>query len=490
MIDPLSSFLRFFDSSAVCPETRDIVPHHYNPMLYSGFETRRALRQGVGQWLDIGLGLQLTGLRCLRYLGNPFTSKAESWLGAMVTMNERLARDYDKPEFKIGSVLTGDGMIAITEQVVQDLPFGALLHFKKASSRKVPKVLVVAPMSGHYASLLRDTVESLLVDHDVYITDWHNARDIPTSDGDFGFEDYVRYVVKFLETIGPGTHLLAVCQPTVPSLVATAHMEESDNPCRPASLTLMGGPIDTEAAPTEVTKFADKYDIEWFEKAMIAKVPTGYQGAGRLVYPGFVQLASFLAMNPEKHARSHVELFENLAGARHELSQKTTDFYDEYLAVCDLPARFYLETIDRVFLRRDLARGRMMFEGKKVAAASITRTPLFTVEGANDDISAPGQTLAAHTICCNLPDELRFQYLQEGVGHYGVFSGRRWRGQIAPRITDFIRRFDGAENSPAWNAIDVPRLDKKAIEKVACLPPVIENASLASATFETATVGV
>ncbi len=477
--------MRFFDSSAVCPETRDIVPHHYNPLLYSGFETRRALRQGVGQWLNMGLEFQLSGLRCLRYLGNPFTSKAESYLGAMVTMNERLSRDYDKPEFKIGSVLTADGMTAITEQVMHDRPFGALLRFEKASSRKEPKVLVVAPMSGHYATLLRDTVETLLVDHDVYITDWHNARDIATSDGDFGFEDYVRYIVDFLGKIGPGTHLLAVCQPTVPSLVATAHMEETDNPCRPASLTLMGGPIDTEAAPTEVTRFADKYDIEWFEKAMIAKVPTGYRGAGRLVYPGFVQLASFLAMNPEKHARSHVELFENLAGARHELSQKSIDFYDEYLAVCDLPARFYLETIDRVFLRRDLARGRMMFQGKKVAAASITRTPLFTVEGANDDISAPGQTLAAHTICCNLPDELRFQYLQEGVGHYGVFSGRRWRSQIAPRITDFIRRFDSAENAPAWNAIDVPRLNKKAIEKVANLAPAVENT-----TFETATVGV
>lgn len=441
--NPLTNLFDVASGSAMCQVTRTITPHHYNPVLYPGFETGRRWRQCVSDWTNLGLGLQLTALRCLGVLGNPFAARGASWLGAFSVMNERWSREYGKPSFDITSVMTAEGEVAVKERVSHRLPFGSLVHFQRETQRRDPKLLIVAPMSGHYATLLRDTVSTLLADHDVYITDWHNAREVPTSYGTFGFEDYVGYIMEFLQYLGPETHLLAVCQPTVATLVATACLEAQNHPCRPASLTLMGGPIDTAAAPTEVTKFADNHPLEWFEKNLIAKVPHGYPGAGRLVYPGFLQLGGFIAMNPEKHLMSHVDLFRNLVKAEHANSEKTIKFYDEYLAVCDLPARFYLETIDRVFLRRDLANGTMLFKGKPVDPAAITRVPIFTVEGENDDISAPGQTIAAHRICSGLPRQLHFNYTQAGAGHYGVFSGRKWRAQIAPRITSFIRKFSG-----------------------------------------------
>ena len=435
---------------------RTIIPRHHNPALYTGFEARRTLRRSVTRWASWGLEYQLSALRCMRMLGNPFTGRGENWLSAMLTMNERLGRDYHKPHFGIDDVTTPEGTVAVTEEMICDKPFASLLRFRRNSQRKDPKVLVVAPMSGHYSTLLRDTVQTLLKDHDVYITDWHNARDIPTDEGTFGFDHYVQYIVDFLNELGPETHLLAVCQPTVPALVATAHMEEVDPPCRPASLTVMGGPIDVGAAPTEVTRYAEKHSLEWFEKNVIAEVPFPYHGAGRLVYPGFLQLSGFISMNPEKHLNSHVELFQNLVACEHEASEKTQKFYDEYLAVCDLPARFYLETVDRVFLRKDLANGTMYFKGKLIDASAIRRVPLLTIEGENDDISAPGQTIAAHRICSGLPSELRYNYLQPGVGHYGVFSGSRFRKQIAPRVTNFIRKFTQGEVSEPSASIEVP----------------------------------
>lgn len=417
-------------------------------MLYSGFEAGRSLRRNLTRWSLWGLEYQLSGLRCLRYMGNPFTGRSESLLSAMLTMTERIGRDYHKPHFGIDQVETSEGLVDVKETAVFQKPFASLLHFKRTTERVDPKILVVAPMSGHYATLLRETVKALLVDHEIYVTDWHNARDIPVEEGTFGFDDYVQYIMDFTEFLGTGTHLLAVCQPTVPTMVATAVMETADHPCRPASLTLMGGPVDTAVSPTEVTEFAERHDIEWFERNVIAQVPYPYEGSGRLVYPGFLQLSGFISMNPEKHLRSHLELFKNLVLEEDVASEKTTKFYDEYLAVCDLPARFYLETIDRVFLRRDLANNTMFFKGSLVESSKVFQTPLLTVEGENDDISAPGQTLAAHRIFSGLPSELRFNHLQKGVGHYGVFSGRRWRESIAPRVTSFIRRFESGPTTP------------------------------------------
>ena len=452
---PLSKLVKMFDYAATLPAR---VQGDHNPLLYSGYEARRGLRQGVGQWASLGLRWQLSSLRLLKAMGHPFTGAGESWLSAALTMNERWTRDYGKPEFGIEQVLTPEGMASVTERGVLEKPFARLLHFQKSLSQRQPRVLVVAPMSGHYATLLRDTVETLLTDHDVYITDWRNANEVPVDQGAFGFDDYVGYLLDFLRELGPNTHLLAVCQPTVPALVATAHMEMTDEPCRPASLTLMGGPIDVGAAPTEVTSYAEQHDLAWFEKAVIARVPSGYPGAGRRVYPGFLQLAGFLAMNPEKHFQAHRELMHGLARDEREQTEKTSRFYDEYLAVCDLPAEFYLETIDRVFLQRSLATGTMTYRGRAVDAAAIRRVPLLTIEGENDDISAPGQTLAAHRICSALPAELRYQYLQTGVGHYGVFSGRRWRERIAPRITGFIRRYDADSPNEPLRSLDPPRL--------------------------------
>lgn len=442
VFNPFFSLLCQLSSSAVNESTRSITPRYYNPLLYSGFEAGRSLRRHLTRWSSWSLEYQLSALKCLRYMGNPFTQRGESLLHAMLTMNERLGRDYHKPHFGIESVETTEGIVAVTETAILRKPFASLLHFQRETERVDPKVLVVAPMSGHYATLLRETVQALLIDHEVYVTDWHNAREIPVEEGTFGFDDYVQYIIDFTEHLGAGTHLLAVCQPTVPTMVAVAVMEAEQNPSLPASLTLMGGPIDTAAAPTEVTEFAERHDIEWFEKNVIAKVPYPYAGAGRLVYPGFLQLSGFISMNPEKHLRSHLELFRNLVYQEKDASEKTTKFYDEYLAVCDLPARFYLETIDRVFLRRDLANNAMHFKGRPVRGELVKRIAMLTVEGEKDDISAPGQTLAAHRIFSGIPAPMRFNHLQAGVGHYGVFSGRRWRESIAPRVTSFIRQFE------------------------------------------------
>lgn len=456
--NPFLSLFNPFSNASICEVTRSIVPRSYNPLLYSGFEARRSARRSLHRVSSWGIEYQLSALRCMRWMGNPFTGRSESVLEAMLTMGERFSRDYEKPHYDIPEVRTSEGMVGVRERLVKDKPFAGLLNFERDTKRQDPKLLVVAPMSGHYATLLRDTVKSLLVDHDVYITDWHNARDIPKEEGTFGFDDYVSYIVEFLEELGSDTHLLAVCQPTVPALVATAYLEQNRSQYRPASLTLMGGPVDTHAAPTDVTTFAERHSIQWFEKNMIAQVPVQYEGSGRLVYPGFLQLTSFLSMNPEKHTRSHLELFQNLVSDNQEKSSRTTKFYDEYLAVCDLPARFYLETVDRVFLNRNLANGTMYYRGELIDPGAITRVPLLTIEGANDDISAPGQTLAAHDLCNGLRPEMKYHYLQQEVGHYGVFSGSRWREQIAPRVTSFVRAFQKEDVSEPLSAVPVPRL--------------------------------
>jgi len=321
-------------------------------------------------------------------------------------------------------------------------PFATLLHFKKDIEQNQPRVLLVAPLSGHFATLLRATVRTMLSEHDVYITDWHNARDVAAASGRFGFDEYIGHMIRFLETMGPGAHVVAVCQPCVAALVAASVMAQRDNPSAPRSMTLMAGPIDTRVNPTKVNELAKGKPIEWFENNLIANVPARYGGAGRKVYPGFVQLAAFMSMNMERHLKAHRELYENLANGEHAKAATTKAFYDEYFAVLDLSSEFYLETVKLVFQEHALPLGALTYENQKVELAAIKRTLLFTVEGEKDDICAVGQTLAAHDLCSSLRPSRKRHHMQAGVGHYGVFSGRTWQNQIYPMVKNVILQSD------------------------------------------------
>ena len=317
-------------------------------------------------------------------------------------------------------------------------PFGTLLRFKKDIDAEQPRVLLVAPLSGHFATLLRGTVRTMLPEHDVYITDWHNVRDVARAHGRFGFDEYIEHLITFLEVIGGGAHVIAVCQPCVAALVATAVMAEDANPAQPRSLTLMAGPIDTRINPTRVNELANSKPIEWFEQNLIARVPFRHAGAYRHVYPGFVQLASFMSMNIERHVRAHRELYDNLSRGEIEKARLTKDFYDEYFAVLDLTAEFYLETVRIVFQEHRLPMGTLQWQGRPVAPRAIRRTMLLTVEGEKDDICAVGQTSAAHDLCTGLRPYRKRHHMQVGVGHYGVFSGKKWEGQIYPLVKNVI----------------------------------------------------
>jgi poly(3-hydroxybutyrate) depolymerase len=303
-------------------------------------------------------------------------------------------------------------------------------------------VLVIAPLSGHFATLLRATVRTMLPEHDVFITDWHNARDVPLEAGRFGFDDYVAHIVRFLEKIGPGAHMVAVCQPCVQALVAAAVMAQDNNPAQPRSMTLMAGPIDTRINPTKVNELAKGKDIAWFEKNLIARVPGRYDGGGRKVYPGFVQLAAFMSMNIDRHLKAHQELYENLRKGDDEKAAQTKAFYDEYFAVLDLTAEFYLETVKIVFQDHVLPLGELTYRDSKIEPKAIKRTMLFTVEGEKDDICAVGQTLAAHDLCTSLRPYRKRHHMQAGVGHYGVFAGRTWQNQIYPMVKNVILQSD------------------------------------------------
>lgn len=371
---------------------------------------------------------------------NPF-------LRGFAAATEMLARaglSHGRPPYGISHVRIGNREVPVVEEPAHVTPFGTLLHFKKefdASQAHIgeqPRVLVIAPLSGHFATLLRDTVATMLPDHDVYITDWHNARDVPLSAGRFGFEDYVDHLIKFLEVIGPGGHMVAVCQPCVQALVATAVMAEEKNKATPRSMTLMAGPIDTRINPTKVNDLAKDHPIEWFREKLIATVPPGLPGVGRKVYPGFVQLTAFMSMNMDRHVKAHVELFQNLWKGDLEQATKTKDFYDEYFAVLDLDADFYLETVEWVFQQHRLATGELMHRGKPVNPKAIKKTALLTVEGERDDICAIGQTVAAHDLCTSIKPYMKRHHLQAGVGHYGVFSGKRWNNQIYPIVKNMI----------------------------------------------------
>jgi poly(3-hydroxybutyrate) depolymerase len=344
-----------------------------------------------------------------------------------------------RPPFGIDTVVVNGRRLAVIEEATYDAAFGTLVHFRKDSTVVQPRVLLVAPMSGHFATLLRHTVEVMLPDHDMYITDWKNARNVPLCQGRFGLDEFIDHIIRFLRAIGPGAHIVAVCQPAVPALVAAAAMAEGDDEAMPRSMTLIAGPIDTRVNPTKVNELAQSRPIEWFDRYLIHAVPWRFPGAYRHVYPGFVQLSAFVSMNLDRHIGAHLGQFRSLVGGDHISAAAHRKFYDEYGAVMDLPGEFYLETVRRVFQEHDLPRGVLTWHGAPVRLSAIRRMGLLTVEGERDDICAIGQTMAALDLCSRIPVNLKQNHLQTGVGHYGVFSGRRWANEVYPRLREMIQ---------------------------------------------------
>jgi poly(3-hydroxybutyrate) depolymerase len=387
------------------------------------------------------------------YFKNPLNPLTHTTYGksiaAAAELFERSTRRYGKPEWNIDSTIVGGERAPIHISTAWERPFCRLLHFERMfchlPRRPQPKVLIVAPMSGHYATLLRGTVEAFLPNHDVYITDWVDARMVPVTEGRFDLDDYIDYVISIQHFLGGECHVIAVCQPSVPVLAATALMEANNDPYAPRSIVLMGGPIDTRINPTVVNTLAEQRGVDWFRRNVITKVPFPHPGVARDVYPGFLQLNGFVTMNLDRHVDAHKNLFFHLVKGDGDSAQKHREFYDEYLAVMDLTAEFYLQTVETVFVRHALPKGEMTHRGRPVDPAKIRKAALLTVEGEHDDISGVGQTEAAHRLCVNIPAERRAHYLQLGVGHYGVFNGSRFRAEAAPRIADFILTHDMAE---------------------------------------------
>ena len=345
---------------------------------------------------------------------------------------------HHRPAFGIDSVLVGGEEVAVSEQAAHVTPFGTLLHFAKETPLPQPPVLLIAPLSGHFSTLVRATVRTMLADHDVYLTDWHNARDIPVSAGAFGVDGFVEHLIEFLQVIGPGAHVVAVCQPCVPALAATALLAEDDSDVQPRSLTLMAGPIDGRIDPTEVNCLAMSHPLSWFERNVISTVPLRFRGAGRRVYPGFVQLGSFMNMSPDRHAQALLGMWDDVARGEAAEAAKTRAFYEEYFAVLDLTAEFYLETVSVIFQEHLLARGLLDVGGRRVHPAAIRKTALLTIEGERDNICSVGQTAAAHALCTSLRPAQRRQHMAPGVGHYGVFSGSRWERDTYPLLRTMI----------------------------------------------------
>jgi poly(3-hydroxybutyrate) depolymerase len=360
-------------------------------------------------------------------------------IAAGLTMFADAVLTHARPSFAIDAVTVDGQSVAVKEEAADDTPFGTLLHFRKDHAAPQPRVLLVAPMSGHFATLLRGTVQVMLPEHDVYITDWKNARDVPLAEGRFGLDEFVDHIIRFLRVMGPGSHVVAVCQPAVPALAAAAVMAEAEDPVTPRSMTLMAGPIDTRVNPTKVNELAKSRPIEWFERHLISAVPWRFPGAFRHVYPGFMQLSAFVSMNLDRHIGAHFGQFRSLVGGDHISAEAHRRFYDEYGAVMDLPAEFYLETVGRVFQEHDLPRGVLTWHGQTVRPEAIRRMGLLTVEGERDDICAIGQTMAALDLCRRIPVNLKQEHLQTGVGHYGVFSGRRWAAEVYPRVREMIQ---------------------------------------------------
>jgi poly(3-hydroxybutyrate) depolymerase len=408
-------------------------------MLYTAHEMQRT-------WLASMGAMATSTSQWLLSPNNPMSFVASSPVMARaLEVFAHAAAPRGKPPFALDTTTVDGVKVAVTEDIVLRKAFGQLKHFNRAvSGRNDLRVLVVAPMSGHYATLLRGTVERLLPNHEVYITDWRDAKQVPLTDGSFDFNDYIDYVIEFADFVGPGSHMLAVCQPAVPAYAAVAYMSAKSNPATPLTLTLMGGPVDTRKAPTSVDDLATERPYAWFEQNVIAKVPAGYAGAGRKVYPGFLQLAGFMSMNLANHMKSHWELFKHLVAGDDESADATKAFYEEYRSVSDMTAEFYLQTIDVVFQRQAIAKGEFVHRGMLIDPAAIDRTALLAIEGERDDISGLGQTKAALDLATNLSDDKKQYYMAEGAGHYGIFNGRKWRESIAPIVEHFIRRHDPA----------------------------------------------
>lgn len=406
-------------------------------MLYDAYEWQRSLLAGASAFANAGA----------EFLSNPANPMAYFGGGPLVAsaleVFAHAAAPRGKPEFGLPYTTIDGRKVVVEEEIVLRKPFGQLKRFRREGVEGGQNLLIVAPMSGHYATLLRGTVERMLPRHDVYITDWRDAKLVPLEEGGFDLEDYVDYLIEFLEAIGPGAHMLAVCQPSVPCYAASALMAAGKHPCRPKTLTMMGGPIDTREAPTAVNTLATQRPHAWFQQNVIATVPFSYPGAGRKVYPGFLQLAGFMSMNLGDHLMSHWEMFKHLVQGDGESADRTKEFYDEYRSVCDMTAEFYLETVDLVFQRHALPNGEWVHRGVKVDPGAITDIGLLAIEGERDDISGIGQTKAALTLATNLPKADKRYLLAKGVGHYGIFNGSKWREKIAPVLEDWIAAHAG-----------------------------------------------
>ncbi|MBZ9711021.1 polyhydroxyalkanoate depolymerase [Mesorhizobium sp. ESP7-2] len=414
-------------------------------MFYQLYEMNHAALQPARLYAD-----------AVRFLySNPLNPVSHTHWGRSIAAGaelfERTTRRYGKPQFGLAKTVVDWNSVAVTEKTVWSKPFCNLVRFERAvpAGRKAdPKLLIVAPMSGHYATLLRGTVEAMLPHADVHITDWVDARMVPLADGSFDLDDYIDYIIDMLHTLGPDTHVMAVCQPSVPVLAAVALMEAKGDPFVPSTMTLMGGPIDTRRNPTAVNLLAEEKGIDWFRDNVVMRAPWPVPGFGREVYPGFLQLSGFMSMNLDRHIIAHKEFFMHLVKDDGDNAEKHRDFYDEYLAVMDLTAEFYLQTVDTVFVRHALPKGEMTHRGARIDPSAIRNVALFTVEGENDDISGLGQTRAAQDLCVNIPADRKAHYVQPAVGHYGVFNGSRFRSEIVPRIVDFIASY-GRQNRVA-----------------------------------------
>jgi poly(3-hydroxybutyrate) depolymerase len=427
-------------------------------VLYEAYEFQKNLLAGASAMAELGS----------EWINNPANPFANTQIGSMMASGldvfAHASAPHGKPEFGLPFTLIGGKEVLVEEVVESDKPFGRLLHFTRPGApRNQPKLLIVAPMSGHYATLLRGTVERLLPTNDIWITDWADARAVPLAEGTFDLDDYVDYLIGWLEHIGAGAHVLAVCQPAVPAFIAACLMSADKNPARPRTLTMMGGPIDTRKAPTPVNTVATQRPFSWFEQNVIATVPIYYPGAGRKVYPGFLQLTGFMAMNWGNHLVSHWQMFRHLVDGDQESAESTKAFYDEYRSVCDMTAEFYLQTIDVVFQRQLLPKGEMMHRGRRVDPAAITDVALLAIEGERDDISGIGQTKAALDLAAKLPAALKKYHLAQKVGHYGIFNGRRWREETAPVLEAFIAEADGRAK-PAKPKVARTKPDPSAAE--------------------------
>lgn len=403
-------------------------------MLYDAYEMQRSFLAGASAIANASAEFLNNPINPLSYFGGGPV------LASALEVFAHAAAPRGKPAFGFVETTVDDKRVVVSEEIVLQKPFGQLKRFRREGVEGQPRLLIVAPMSGHYATLLRGTVERLLPSTDVYITDWRDAKMVSLADGDFDLDDYIDYLIEFLEHIGPGAHMLAVCQPSVPCFAAAALMSASKHPARPRTLTMMGGPIDTREAPTAVNTLATQRPHAWFEQNVIATVPFSYPGAGRKVYPGFLQLAGFMSMNLGNHLMSHWGMFKHLVAGDDESAEATKDFYDEYRAVCDMTAEFYLQTVDLVFQTHALPRGEMKHRRATVDTKAITDIAILAIEGERDDISGIGQTKAALKLTPNLPEALKKYHLAPTVGHYGIFNGRRWRDEIAPVVEDWIAK--------------------------------------------------